>query len=53
MVYVEHGDGGDSSAKGSETKDKHRGGVGGVSLIGLTYEHGDDSTSKVLDEENH
>ena len=52
-VDVEHGDGSDGGTKSGEAEDEHRGGVGGISLIGLTYTHGDDGTSEVLDKEDH
>ena len=52
-VDVKHGDGSESGAKGSETEDEHRSGIGGVGLVGLAYTHGDDGTTEVLDKEDH
>ena len=52
-VNVKHGKSRDGSAESSEVEDEHRGGIGGVVLIGLAYTHGDDGTSEVLDKEDH
>ena len=52
-VYVKHGNGGEVGTEGGEAKDEHRSGVGGVGLVGLAYKHRNDSTSEVLDEEDH
>ena len=52
-VNVPHGHGCESGTKGGEAEDEHRGGVGGIGLVGLPYKHGDDGTSEVLDEEDH
>ena len=52
-VNVPHGDGGEGGTQGSEAEDKHRGGVGGIRLIGLADTHRNDSAAKVLDEEDH
>ena len=53
MVDVKHSDGGEGSPEGGEAEDEHRGGVRGISLVGTTYEHGDDGASEILDKENH
>jgi len=52
-VDVPHGDGCDGGTEGGEAEDEHRGLVGGICLVGLSYEHRDDGTAEVLDEEDH
>ena len=52
-VYIPHCQGGEGGTEGGEAEDEHGGLVGGISLIGLSYEHRDDGTAKVLDEEDH
>ena len=52
-VYIPHGQGCEGSTEGGEAEDEHGGLVGGIGLIGLTYEHRDDGTAEVLDEEDH
>ena len=52
-IDVEHGKGGEGGTKGGEAEDEHRRGVGRVCLVGTTYQHGDDGSAEILDEENH
>ena len=39
--------------EGSKAEDEHGSLISGIGLIGFTYEHWDDGTAKVLDEEYH
>ena len=52
-VYDEHGDGCEGGTEGCKAEDEHRGGVGGICLVGLAHTHGDDGTPEVLYEEDH
>ena len=52
-VGIPHCDGDDGCTKGREAEDEHRGGVTGVGLVGATYEHGDNGSTEILDEEDH
>ena len=52
-VNVPHGDSREGCTKGGEAEDEHRGGVGGIGLVGAAYTHWDDGAAEVLDEEDH
>ncbi len=52
-VYIPHADGCEGGTEGGEAEDEHRGLVGRIGLVGLSYEHRNDGAAEVLDEEDH